>query len=227
MRRSIAPKQQLTTCEDTDTPCWLGFKPNDLPAVVNERFGGLWYMDGNPYPEEAITFHGATWSSDSLEASVPIYKENNWAMHVSPIGDLQNTLVHEFGSGLRFHMEPAALTAHSAADNGAKLATASITSEVDWAQVATDTLFGDWFGLVMELTATEDPDIILRTGTSPYTLRRFIDASGKATKQFPIWKADVLGEPRPDTMALRALGPMPELWLNEKIVPLPACPGCK
>lgn len=184
-------------------------------------------MDGNPYPEEAITFHGASWSSDGRSAQVAIFKENNWAMHVSPLGDLQNTLVHEFGAGLAFEIEPAALAAHTAADAGRKLATAAITTEVGWAQIATDTLLGDWLGLKMELMATDDPHVMQRTGTSPYTLRRFIDAQGQPTAQFALWKADVLGEARPDTNALRALGLMPELWLNEKVNPLPACPGCQ
>lgn len=42
VQRRVLSKQTLTTCDiSASTPCWLGFKANDLPSTVSSRFGGL------------------------------------------------------------------------------------------------------------------------------------------------------------------------------------------
>jgi len=175
-------------------------------------------MDGNPYPEEAITFHGSTWTSPN-EARINVYKERNWAIHATTKGNAQSALVHAFGAGLDFVFDSALLGSSMPLLPDQQLASISITSlpEGGWAHHAADAIFGDVLGLKMYLTTTNDPDVLQRTGTSPYTLRRIISPEGKPTAHFALWQADVNDHTRPDTGAHRPLGPMPDLWLTKKV----------
>ncbi len=68
----------------------IGSSENGTP----EELGGLWWMDGNPLPDEVVSFAGANFEaifneSGELEGHVgivPVYDEGVWSYHDTEIG---------------------------------------------------------------------------------------------------------------------------------------------
>lgn len=74
------------------TPDLLAFASAEVDAVMPiadsegpEVMRGLWWMDGNPLPDEVISFHSARWDPSTRCIHVAV-GENTWTWHRNAFG---------------------------------------------------------------------------------------------------------------------------------------------
>ena len=69
---------------------------------IPDALEGLWWMDGNPLPDEVISFGASRWNSDERATRIVVYGERIWSWHGNLAGRLlyrrtrRVRLVYEF-----------------------------------------------------------------------------------------------------------------------------------
>ncbi len=87
-----------------------------------EELQGVWWMDGNPLPDELVTFANASWDGLSKTLSLPIHEPGNWTWYASKLAGSDNP----DGRGNPLNRRGAGLTLHSLT------ATSNTTYEIKW-----------------------------------------------------------------------------------------------
>jgi hypothetical protein len=57
-------------------------QPSNLPAVLR----GVFFMDGNPLPDDCITMYNLEWDSENLTLFIPLFAPLQWTFHNSILG---------------------------------------------------------------------------------------------------------------------------------------------
>ncbi|MBD2770794.1 hypothetical protein [Iningainema tapete] len=58
--------------------------PTNLPSVLR----GIFYMDGNPLPDDCFTFYNLEWDEKNLTLFLPVSAPLQWTFHKSLLGAL-------------------------------------------------------------------------------------------------------------------------------------------
>lgn len=163
MTTAIAVKQ-LDTIAD-----WMTVvRPTDLPAILQ----GIFFMDGNPLPDDCITFYNLPWDAETRSIVIPVAAPLQWTFHNSLLGWLllQGARISQFTYRVQFKDD-----------------------SLEWAQITPYT-----FGIrvprwIVDTTMFRDPgsngDLWYRKNVwfggvprvGEYILRRVVDAEGRYT----------------------------------------------
>ena len=73
-------KQQFT-----NIATWM---KSDIPKEIPEVLQGVFFMDGNPLPDDCISLEGGKWRENTLTLTLPIFAPRQWTFHVSVGGFL-------------------------------------------------------------------------------------------------------------------------------------------
>ncbi|AFY58435.1 hypothetical protein Riv7116_6079 [Rivularia sp. PCC 7116] len=60
------------------------FKETNLPSVLK----GVFFMDGNPLPDDCITMYNLEWDAENNTLSLPVFGQIQWTFHNSILGRL-------------------------------------------------------------------------------------------------------------------------------------------
>ena len=75
LQKSSIEKQKFT-----NIATWM---KSDLLKPIPEVLQGVFFMDGNPLPDDCITLEGGKWSENTLTLTLPIFAPRQWTFHVS------------------------------------------------------------------------------------------------------------------------------------------------
>lgn len=62
---------------------WMtSIKETDLPTILK----GVFFMDGNPLPDDCITFYNLEWDTQNQSLVIPVFAPVQWTFHSSILG---------------------------------------------------------------------------------------------------------------------------------------------
>ncbi|KAJ3411703.1 hypothetical protein HDV05_001813 [Chytridiales sp. JEL 0842] len=70
--------------------------PSNVPSEVPEAFHGIFYMMGNPLPDELVSLANGKWDSNDNTYNLRVYEENMWSWTNSLAGRLLYESVRTF-----------------------------------------------------------------------------------------------------------------------------------
>lgn len=70
--------------------------PADGSKGLPERLQGLWWMDGNPLPDEIVSFANSEWNARERKTSIAVFDEDIWSWHGSEQGRALYDFVRKF-----------------------------------------------------------------------------------------------------------------------------------
>jgi hypothetical protein len=174
-RRSVAKSDnrsyRLTDIASSDVLRQM--KIADDTTGTPSNLSGIWWMDGNPLPDEAASFGGATVNRDQRTILLPVYEDGIWTWHPNVAG----RALYAFVNACRMTYEFRFNATFDAADITPIFTIGNNTLRIP-ASVARFTLRYVRDGLWIRENWRDNRLI----GT--YTLRRIGSADGKPTEAF-------------------------------------------
>lgn len=58
----------------------------DAPTNLPEPLQGIFFMDGNPLPDDCITMYNSPWDAENLTLSLPVFGSRQWTFHATVLG---------------------------------------------------------------------------------------------------------------------------------------------
>ncbi|MCX6129895.1 MAG: hypothetical protein NTX25_12650 [Proteobacteria bacterium] len=163
---------------DIDSYMRIGNSANGTP----EKLQGLWWMDGNPLPDEVVSFAGAKWQKSyengqlvGYETYIAVYQQGIWSWHDSFLGRtlyklaLDTKLTYHFKFNLDF--------SHS-------VVTPILTPTADSAELEIPQSMLLDFTMNMVNKNEYSRDSILFGQPASYRFRRIVDAEGRRLSTF-------------------------------------------
>lgn len=93
----VIKQQQLS-----NIATWMtGEESKDLPEVLQ----GLFFMDGNPLPDDCITMYNSQWDAKNLTLLLQVFAPIQWTFHDSIAGRLLIYFVKLFRVTYEFHFD--------------------------------------------------------------------------------------------------------------------------
>jgi hypothetical protein len=68
--------------DQVDTEMLVAGGASGFPGVLQ----GLWWMDGNPLPDELMSLGGSTWNAETRTTRIRVYGERVWSWHGNLLG---------------------------------------------------------------------------------------------------------------------------------------------
>lgn len=170
--QTILSKWSIGLRKLDDIATWMkADKPTDLPEVLQ----GVFFMDGNPLPDDCITMYDSPWDAQNLILSLQVFGTRKWTFHPNVSGLVILTLVR------------LSKLVYEICFDDASLQSAKITPIVFGVRIPA------WLvNFTMEQTDAKNGDTWLRRSLwfgsmslgGDYTLRKVVDKQGNYTPAF-------------------------------------------
>lgn len=73
---------------------------------IPDTLQGLWWMDGNPLPDEVISFGASTWSAAEQATRIRVYGQRIWSWHGNILGRLLYHMARMSRLVYELHFDP-------------------------------------------------------------------------------------------------------------------------
>ncbi len=160
-------------CMDKIASWMKSVKPTNLPTVLE----GVFFMDGNPLPDDCITMYNSEWDENTLTLTLQTAAPLQWTYHKSFLGWLllRSAQLTRFTYKIRF--EDQSFQRAKITPCGLGVSIPRWVANLTMMQECENNGNGDvwrreniWFGFIPKI--------------GNYTLRRVVDAQGQATPAF-------------------------------------------